>query len=460
MAVTRGKTRYGAFYYPWFTSGDTTNGHPTSADAYPPTLGNPYDSSATSTMRQHALWALQAHVDTFICSDWGKGNAFRTYENTTKFLRYLESGSNPNPYLKLAVYYELEQNPGGPTPAAIKAHLDNLRADMFTFPTYRHIDGVPVVFVYDPQFDSSAWNRWTSARALYEADYPGETVYLNFHIWHRGGPPATDSYTTAFALGLPNISFHKYGVVDQGSATEQYAHIQAAETGHSFTVSPGFSNPPPSPTTRVMARSTSGFAVGIASGMSYHDAMAVSNEGLDWILVNSFNELGEGSNVEPSTGFGVTTAEQTTYLDIMASLFPFPSTGTYPSFQISTVSSTTLYHEISDYVREFSGMEVAAEVLESDLFGSEWIEQKPTGHRVVGAIKLSGFYDDTSDNHLMRLQAGEVGSSVYLRSVFAVNDVVESRVVVKRFSDIAQVNAMTMYEAEFMPTGALATSPA
>lgn len=450
MAVTRGQTRYAAFYYGWFTSGIGGDGHPTSADAYPPVLapppGGPYDSSAAAVMSQHAAWALQGHIDTLMCSDWGKGHAYFTYENTTALLRFLDGPSNPHPWLKAAAYYELEQGAANnPSVASIVAHFEDLRADMFPSPSYRRIGGNPVVFVYDPAFSGSGYNRWTSARAVYETNHPGESVYLGLPIWNNG---AGDVWTTAAALAAPNLTWHKYAVTDQPT-TDQYAHTEAAGAGYSFTVSPGFHNPPAAV---VLTRSVAGFAAGIASGIARHDLLGPT-QGLDWVLITSFNELGEGSNVEPSTGFGPSTAEQSTYLDIMANAFPFPSTGTYPALQLSTVSTTNVYHDISDYVRAIDGVQIMGQTEQTTPFGVGWKLEQGIGVRSMQPITLEGFYNDDG-TALSRLhEPRRMGTTIYLRTVFAERDAIESRVVVKSAQKTAQVRQLTGFEAVLALTG-------
>ena len=447
MAVTAGQTRYGAFYYGWFTSGGGGNGHPVSGDAYPPTMGW-YNSSDQAVMAQHAAWALQAHIDTFICSDWGKGHAYNTYENTTALLRFLDGPSNPHAWLKACAMYELEQGDTvdtNPTSTQIAAHFEQLRTDMFSHASYRKINNRPVVFVYEPAGNASMFTRWMGARNIYEAAHPGESIYIGMEIWRNG----TDDWSTQAALNVSGVTWFKYAAIDHPTTTP-YSHTEAAVNGYSFTVSPGFSNPPS--LTDLRARSVSGFTNGIASGMVWQNAYTAVGLGLDWILVNSFNELGEGTNIEPSTGFGPTTAEQSTYLDIAAANFPFPSTGVYPDFQISTVSTTTLYHDISDYIRSVDGVQMTGNVEQVAPFGQTWHQQMAVS-KSMAPVKLEGFYDDTS-GALARLHVpAEVGSSIYLRSVFGPGDAIESRCVVKSAQKTAKVRQLTGFALELALTG-------
>lgn len=128
------------------------------------------------------------------------------------------------------------------------------------------------------------------------------------------------------------------------------------------------------------------------------------------------------------------------------------------SLKITTTSATTAYHDLSQYITEFSGMELLAETEESHALGDAWVENFYTGLRRVSPITISGFYDDAaaSGPHAILGNTTDVGASRNIKVNFGTtNAYPKVDVVVKRYNRRPVRGELTKFEAELLPTGAV-----
>ena len=65
-------------------------------------------------------------------------------------------------------------------------------------------------------------------------------------------------------------------------------------------------------------------------------------------------------------------------------------------FKVTTVSATTTYNDISQYITEWNGWNQIANLQESHAFGDAWKEQLYSGFNMADDINLKGFYDDVA----------------------------------------------------------------
>ena len=63
---------------------------------------------------------------------------------------------------------------------------------------------------------------------------------------------------------------------------------------------------------------------------------------------------------------------------------------------VTSVSASTVFNDISDYVTDFSGLNLEAVLQQSDAFGDSWREMLYTGIRQAADITIKGFYDDAA----------------------------------------------------------------
>lgn len=258
-----------AFYYPWYPESWTNP-----APHYTPTLGAPYNSSDPSVIASHIASMQYAHLNAGIASWWGQGT------QTDSRVPALESGAAGTGF-KWALYYEPEGQ-GDPTVAQLQSDLNYILGHYASDPSYLHINGKPVIFSFADGADGCGMaDRWAQADTMGFYDvlkvFPGfATCASQPSNWHQYGPAV--------------------------AADEQ--------TGHSYTVSPGFFKYDEA--TPRLARDTSRFTANV-------QAMVASGEPFQ--LVTSFNEWGEGTSVESANEWASASGNGS-YLDILHNNIP------------------------------------------------------------------------------------------------------------------------------------------
>ena len=252
-----------AFYYGWYPDkfrDPGTHFHPV-AGTY---------SSMDRGMVKHQIDQMRyGGMQAAIASWWGPGTP------TDKALGVDLRAADGSPF-KWAIYYELE-GPGFPeqSPEQIHATMQYVADHYGHDPSYLHVDGKPVVFVWpDPSDNCDMVRRWRGA-------------------------------TTGFYVVQKRFDGYEGCVGDADSWHEYSPNLyRTGVKGFSFSVSPGFWRYDEGPRA---VRDPAQFDAAVA-------AMAAAP--LKWKLVTTYNEWGEGTAVEPATewaspsGFGV-------YLDIL-----------------------------------------------------------------------------------------------------------------------------------------------
>lgn len=292
----------GAFYYPWYPE---TWGNINSPDThYNPTLGF-YDSSAVAA--SHIASLAYGNFGFAISSWWGQGSPT---DGRTQNLLNAAHGTN----VKIAPYYEAEGNSiagvtGSPNPtsAQITSDLNYLTSHYTADQNYMYIGGKPVIFAFGDGSDNCGMvDRWIAGNnAATQRFY----VVLKVFGGYAGCATQPDNW-------------HQYG---PATAEDQ-------QGTHSISVSPGYwkyTDPTPL-LTRDLTR--------------WHTNVTDMNcATVDFKLVTTFNEWGEGTAVESATQWS-SGSGQGSYLDELhnnatcagtdnppvAALTVTPSSGTIP----------------------------------------------------------------------------------------------------------------------------------
>jgi hypothetical protein len=263
------------FYYPWFP------GHWQEGTQYHPTLGN-YDSSDPIVIRKHIDAMQYAKIDAAIVSWWGWGTKGRY--GTDAALREILKESRGSGF-RWAVYYEWEglvdNKPSNPSTDVIVSDLDYLYANFANDPSYLHIDGRWVLFVYSDESDGCGTvSRWTEAKTTHPE------VYIVLRVFPGKG-----------------------GCAPQPDAWHQYSAISGSDSQlpFSYTIQPGFwSAVEDHPR---LERDLSSWKENIRNMIS---------SGATFQLVSTFNEWREGTPVESATEWA-TPSGYGAYLDALHS---------------------------------------------------------------------------------------------------------------------------------------------
>jgi hypothetical protein len=300
-----------AFYYPWYGTPEGTGGNSrggkfvhwegVESNAKPPHIANStnypvggvYDSHDPAVIDRHCTLAKQASIDGLIISWWGKG----TFEDQAT-PAILDGCAKYD--LHAAVYYEQVKAPMTATSAA--AELADVVKRFAAHSAYLKIDdhGVqrPVIFIYSRAIHQLDWKAWEAVIAeLRKSVSPAPFL-------------VADSFD-ARALKLFDGA-HDYGpaggaaaAVKKGETAEAWSHrtmpwwVGEARKHAKLscvTVFPGYDD---------LKIRKPGLRVDRQDGKFYDtlwkDAIAAKP---DWVLITSFNEWHEGSEIEPSEELG------------------------------------------------------------------------------------------------------------------------------------------------------------
>ena len=290
---------YGTFYYPWYKNlevdGDwshwQSNNHSPPSNWFsnflplPPGTLNPVTGTVhpsnglySSNDKNIFYWQItkmaQARMEFAISSWWGRSVSPASdlpgqyaLEGKSDFsfrqiiTEWMNLADNPYPNLRWAIYYEREGYEN-PSPAEIASDLTYVYENYALQPAFLRRDGRPVVFIYaDADDDCHAVNRWMEAR-----DQAGIDFYLVMKLFPgyelcRMQPDSWHQYAPAVRLG----HFPPY----------------------SSFLSPGFWK--------------KGEPARLSRNLEEFDAAAAEMVAADteWKLVQTWNEWGEGSSIEP-----------------------------------------------------------------------------------------------------------------------------------------------------------------
>jgi hypothetical protein len=270
-----------AFYYPWYGTPSGPSRAWVHWDPAKPNYTNRpalglYDSKDPRVIRQHIEWALTAGINGFISSWWGE-NSFED-----QALREVLKVAEPMGF-QVAVYYE--------TAANKEQVLRDFRylVDRYgSSPAFLKWQGKPVIFVYGrvtgEQMPLLDWG-WVFDRLKSEGK---EAVFIG------------DGLREELAYFFDGI--HTYNVADQSVARVKTQYRAAAslakKQGRLFaaTVIPGYDD--------TVIRKP-GLKADRRGGALYRDLWQIALDArADWVLVTSFNEWHEGSEIEPSQEYG------------------------------------------------------------------------------------------------------------------------------------------------------------
>lgn len=240
----------GAFYYPWFPETWTIQQQPTKYNA---TLGK-YSSGRAATYENHLDALSYARIDLVIASWFGPNSNLDRAR-----IHNLLQRSPPN--LKWTVYHEDELGID-PNAIEIRADLDYLKYWFAFHESWAHIDGRPVIFVYNEPNDCGVSERWMTASQ-------GEWyVVLKLFRGFTDCPVQPDSW-------------HQYGP----AAAINY------NQGYSMSISPGFWR----------ADQEEPLLARLSEDEWRGNVAKMVDRNEQWQLVTTFNEWGEGTSVESGT---------------------------------------------------------------------------------------------------------------------------------------------------------------
>jgi glycoprotein endo-alpha-1,2-mannosidase len=312
----------GAYYYPWYGKNFHGGGGYLRKGLDPPqrpALGE-YDDTTLPVIGRHLDWSRRANIRLWVTSWWGP----RRIEDTTTLGAIL--GHPAIGDLKVALHYE--------TTNRIKdaACVPNARTDVrymcehyFCHPSYYKIDGRPVLVIY---LSRKLYRDGLLESALLlmrsEASRHGHNLYvIGDQAFQKAPDTSTAPYRPFWYLdavtnydvygcnGRPENGYAGKGRVDKTHAEqEKWRALALAEgCGYVPSVSPGYNdravrlqNDHPPLSRRLTPDGKEGSLFGYQLQRAVPLVDHRFSDGL--ILVNSFNEWHEDTQIEPATAVG------------------------------------------------------------------------------------------------------------------------------------------------------------
>lgn len=289
-----------AFYYPWYGTPDFSGkwihwdegGHnpnkifengrrDTGTTDYP--LEDLYDSNDPAVIRKHFQMAKRAGIDVFIVSWWGKDS----YTDRA-FATMLKEAEAIGTDVALTIYYEtVPEN----SSERAKEELQYILARYSTSSAFFKINNSrPVIFIYSRALSQLSVQDWTQIitelKKQYKAFFIFDTInpeYLKIadggHIYNPAGTVARGADMAKEYSKLANL-YKRHGIVS------------------ALTVIPGYDD-------SNIGRN-SPLVVERKSGQLYEQLWeSAIKADPDWILITSFNEWHEGTEIEPSIEYSV-----------------------------------------------------------------------------------------------------------------------------------------------------------
>ncbi len=296
------------FYYPWYGVPDGPGGagrtvHWGRIDAAKkdiqastnyPALGA-YDSHDPKLIEKHCQWAKRAGIDTLIVSWWGH-NSF-----SDRAMDKILDGCQRHG-LTACIYYETV-----PRPRTSESAADDIVKVLEKYgghPAHLKVHGKPVVFVYGRALQELGLTAWLKAIEIVNAKYEDGVAAMGDQFSY-GAARVFDGIHTYNTCG--KLRGMAPGAARKWAAETYPSWVRMADEAgkiSTLTVIPGYDD------TKIRKP---GLAVKRYEGELYRvqweEAIKADPH---WVLITSFNEWHEGSEIEPSLEY----EEQ--YIDLTA----------------------------------------------------------------------------------------------------------------------------------------------
>jgi len=296
-----------AFYYGWYGNPEVSKRwyHWKNVDAarkhidestHFPVLGA-YDSHDPKVVDLHCRQAKEAGLTGFIVSWWRQADF---HDEGMPLM--LDTARKHG--LKITVYYEAVPPRGNPAPQGAVDDLLYIMQKYASHPAWLKVNGKPVIFVYGRAVNDLKLDGWEKVMNDFTAKYPGGAVFIGDRI-SADAARIFDGIHTYNPTGLT-----KGKSVDEirswaKTTFPEWVKTAGANRISCVTIIPGYddsvqpSRKPPRPITDRHNGDT--------YRVMWEEAIAANP---DWVLITSWNEWHEGSEIEPSVEYG------NQYLDI------------------------------------------------------------------------------------------------------------------------------------------------
>ncbi|QEG36372.1 DUF5010 domain-containing protein [Bythopirellula goksoeyrii] len=322
--VCRADPTVGVYYYPWWGAGqgghtfDQTLRAHTTPNTQLPAVGPQYSSRDANVISAHIDQSHLGNISMWSMSWWGPNS----YENQT-----IRNNILPHPRaseLSYTIHYETGGrlgNHNNPNYSNLIPDFQYLATNIFSDPNYMRIDGRPVVVMYLSRvfFDDAAGaTALNNMRTTMQNQYGYDPYIIGDHLFNSVSSGVAnmdaitsfDVYGQVFGDGVVNQA-----KIDQLDQIYSSAKNVANNAGVAFVpgLAPGYNDKAVRPGHPPAARYFPSEPFGSAMEAMLQDAVLPNTDVNinDLILVNSFNEWHEDTQIEASVIGPATNTDDT-----------------------------------------------------------------------------------------------------------------------------------------------------
>lgn len=302
-----------AFYYAWFDQNTWTSGQAADSPA------EPYNSADRATIERQVAQAQSVGIDAFVQSWYGPQEAGNQTE--TNFRTLLDVAQAKG--FKAAVDFEVS-SPFLGSVFAVTDALAKLLATHTQHPAYLRYQGQPVIFFWRQQQFSV--EQWAAIRNQVDPNHTSLWIAEGTELAYQSVFDGHHLYSIAWAAS-PADQLAKWG-----ERVRSYAATNGLKRLWVATAMPGYDD--------THLPRANAFAVPRRNGDYYRETWrgAVASQP-DMIIITSFNEWPEGTQLEPSVTYG------NLYLDVtrelVAALRGSPPSAPVPAAGTAAASTST-----------------------------------------------------------------------------------------------------------------------
>ncbi|MBD3173457.1 hypothetical protein GF326_13425 [Candidatus Bathyarchaeota archaeon] len=296
-----------AVYYPWYGKPDEENlgrywGYVNDTSIQESTnypLLGAYDSTNTSVINKHIEMARSSGITCFTVSWWG----VNTYEDKV-FKKLLNNTKD----FKTCVYYETYRTPTPLLEEQVITELQYIIKNYSSHPNYFRYNGKPVVIVFSAEGQNRDDDFWLKIRSR---------VNACFLIGDFRSPELLDVFDGVHIYNELDLQKHKhltswtssqnrrlvYDSIPMFNLKSRDCFIICDSLLTLGTVTPGYDD------TKIRANGT---RISRNGNETYRNYWATIHEyPLDWVLITSWNEWHEGTEIEPNREKGYNALYET-----------------------------------------------------------------------------------------------------------------------------------------------------
>ena len=282
-----------ALYYPWYDLETWESGQSLDLPA------ERYISSDPEAIRQHVAWAREAGLDALVSAWYGVETVNPTEQNFRTLLAEAERTG-----LRAALLLETDNDHFFPSRASTVASLRHLLRVHAAHPAYLRIDGRPVILVWRPQSVYASNGSRVNAKSLAAVDawsaIIAEVDPDRRAIWIAEGDyvEMLRAFDGLFPYSIAWSQNPANQLLQYGQAVRSRAQSLGSPRIWAATAMPGYDD------TRIAGRPDT-FAVARQDGAYYQRTFqGAIDSNPDWVVITSFNEWLEGTQIEPAVAYG------------------------------------------------------------------------------------------------------------------------------------------------------------